>query len=86
LREYQEIGFQKFEAMIENIENDATRMINRAQIRDNLQREAVIKPVSTHSGSDEEIKRKPVVKSEKVGRNAPCPCGSGKKYKNCCGR
>jgi preprotein translocase subunit SecA len=86
LREYQEIGFQKFEAMIENIESDATKMINRAQIRDNLQREAVIKPVSTHSGNEEEMKRKPVVKGSKVGRNDPCPCGSGKKYKNCCGR
>ncbi|NLD26112.1 MAG: preprotein translocase subunit SecA, partial [Acholeplasmataceae bacterium] len=86
LREYQEIGFQKFETMIENIESDATKMINRAQIRDNLQREAVIKPVSTNSGSDDDTKRKPVVKGNKVGRNDPCPCGSGQKYKNCCGR
>lgn len=86
LREYQEIGFQKFEAMIESIESDATRFINRAMIRDNLQREAVIKPVATHSGKDDDVKRKPVVKGTKVGRNDPCPCGSGKKYKNCCGR
>jgi len=86
LREYQEVGFQKFEAMIEAIESDATRYVNRALIRDNLQREAVIRPVATHSGKDEDVKRKPVVKGSKVGRNAPCPCGSGKKYKNCCGR
>jgi preprotein translocase subunit SecA len=85
LREYQEIGFQKFETMIESIESDATRYVNRAQIRDNLQRETVIKPVSTSSGKDEEIKRKPQVKGDKVGRNDPCPCGSGKKYKNCHG-
>ncbi|NLH55074.1 MAG: preprotein translocase subunit SecA [Acholeplasmataceae bacterium] len=86
LREYQEIGFQKFEAMIQSIENDATRFINRAMIRDNLQREAVIRPIAAHSGKDEEVKRKPVVKKDKVGRNEPCPCGSGKKYKHCCGR
>lgn len=86
LREYQEIGYQKFEAMIQAIENDATRFINRAMIRDNLQREQVIKPVATHSGKEEDLKRKPVVRKDKVGRNDPCPCGSGKKYKHCCGR
>ena len=86
LREYQEIGFDKFEEMIQNIESDATKFINRAQIKDNLQREAVLKPTATHSGKEEDTKRRRQAVSTKVGRNEPCPCGSGKKYKNCCGK
>ncbi len=86
LREYQEVGFDKFEEMIQNIESDATKFINRAQIKDNLQREAVLKPVSTHSGKEEDTRRRRQAVSTKVGRNEPCPCGSGKKYKNCCGK
>jgi preprotein translocase subunit SecA len=87
LREYQEVGFEKFETMIMNIENDVTKFINRAQVQNNLKREAVVKDARASSGK-EEVKRKPVVKkaNEKVGRNDPCPCGSGKKYKNCCGK
>ena len=85
LREYQELGFEMFNEMLANIENDIVLNINRAQIRDNLQREEVAKPTSTSSGK-EELKRRPVKKAEKVGRNDPCPCGSGKKYKQCCGK
>ena len=87
LREYQEIGFEKFETMICNIEDDATKYINRATIQENLQREQVNKNTVASSGK-EEAKRKPVVKSqdEKTGPNDPCPCGSGKKYKKCCGK
>ena len=85
LREYQELGFEMFNEMLANIENDIVLNINRAQIRDNLQREEVAKPTNTSSGK-EELKRRPVKKAEKVGRNDPCPCGSGKKYKQCCGK
>ena len=87
LREYQDIGFEKFENMICNIENDATRYINRAQIQENLQREQVNKNTVASSGK-EDNKRKPVKKAEneKVGPNEPCPCGSGLKYKKCCGK
>ena len=86
LREYQEIGFEKFDVMIMNIENDAMRYVNRAQIRDNLQREAVVKNTIASDGKEETVKRKPVKADDKTGRNDPCPCGSGKKYKNCHGR
>ena len=74
LREYQDVGFEKFENMICNIENDATRYINRAQIQENLQREQVNKNTVASSGK-EENKRKPVVKAEsdKTGTNEPCP-------------
>ena len=53
---------------------------------ENLQREEQAKVTGTNAGADETAKRKPVVnKDKKVGRNDPCPCGSGKKYKYCCG-
>ena len=83
LREYQDVGFNKFDTMINNIEHDATKFINRARIQQNLEREEVIKPTGTNSG--EAPTRRQAV-SKKVGRNEPCPCGSGKKYKNCCGK
>lgn len=85
LREYQETGFRMFTDMIVNIEEDVTKYVLRAIIRENMQRVQVAKPTSTYSGKEEETKRKPRT-SQKVGRNEPCPCGSGKKYKQCHGR
>ena len=86
LREYQNIGFEMFETMVANIEDEVVVFVSRAQLRDNLQREEVAKPTGTSGGAEETSKRKPVVnKNAKVGRNDPCPCGSGKKYKHCCG-
>jgi len=76
-----------FESMVINIQNDVTRYVLRAEVRQNTERVQVAKPVSTYSGKeDESAKRKPVTKSETIGRNDPCPCGSGKKYKHCHGR
>ncbi len=85
LREYQEIGFEMFNNMICGIEDEVVQVINRAQVQQNLQREEVAKPTGTSGGSDEAIKRRPVKALDKVGRNDPCPCGSGRKYKHCCG-
>ncbi len=85
LHEYQEVGFNMFEEMIGSIERDVTRYLFRARIRDNLQRVQVAKPTSTSSGKEESTKKKPIRK-KKIGRNDPCPCGSGKKYKHCHGR
>jgi preprotein translocase subunit SecA len=84
LREYQDVGFRLFNEMISSIESDVSRYILRSQIRDNLKRVQIAKPTITSSGK-EESKRRPR-KVEKVGRNDPCPCGSGKKYKHCHGR
>ena len=84
LREYQDTGFRMFNEMIASIEDDVTRYVLRAQMRDNMQRVQVAKPTHTSSGK-EETKRKPRT-VDKVGRNDPCPCGSGKKYKHCHGR
>jgi preprotein translocase subunit SecA len=85
LREYQDMGYQMFNDMIQSVDNDVTRYILRAQVRDNLERVQVIKPTHTSSGKEETSKRKPRT-VKKVGRNDPCPCGSGKKYKHCHGR
>lgn len=88
LREYQIEGFNMFEAMIESIEEETSKYIMKAQIRQNLQREAVVKDTKAVSGGQDEANkvRKPYIKKENVGRNDPCPCGSGKKYKHCHGR
>src|SRR5699024_8738696 len=87
LREYQMEGFNMFEEMIQNIEEEIARYVMKAQIRNNLERESVAKNTQAVSGGGEEKKKvkKPFVKKETVGRNEPCPCGSGKKYKHCHG-
>jgi preprotein translocase subunit SecA len=85
LREYQMEGFAMFEAMIASIEEEVTRYVMKAQIDRNLEREEVAKGEAINP-KEGEAKRKPVVKEDTTGRNAPCPCGSGKKYKSCCGR
>lgn len=86
LREYQEQGFRLFQEMSMNIQNDTASYILRAQVRQNSEREQIIKPTGTNRG-DEQIKKKPVkTVAEKPGRNDPCPCGSGKKYKHCHGK
>ncbi len=88
LREYQAEGFNMFEIMIESIEEEVSNYILKAQIRQNLEREEVVKETKAVSGGDgeKEKKRKPFIKTDNVGRNDPCPCGSGKKYKHCHGR
>ena len=87
LREYQLEGFNMFEEMIINIEEETARYVMKAQIHQNLQRESVVKNTQAVAGGDEGKKkpRKPYIRKENVGRNEPCPCGSGKKYKHCHG-
>lgn len=88
LREYQMEGFNMFEAMVASIEEEVSKYIMKAQIRENLQRQEVVKNTQAVAGNQEGKKkvRKPYVKKVTVGRNDPCPCGSGKKYKNCHGK
>lgn len=86
LREYQQIAFETFNDMVATINDEVVLNVNRVILRENLQREEQAKVTGTNAGADETAKRKPVVnKDKKVGRNDPCPCGSGKKYKYCCG-
>ena len=87
VRAYQVEGFDMFEEMIESIQEDTIRNLYNLETAENMERERVAEPVSTNQNSDgsEPRKKKPVVKEEKIGRNDECPCGSGKKYKKCCG-
>ncbi len=86
LREYQHEGFAMFEAMVESIEDETAMYIMKAEIRNNLERQEVAKGQAVNPKEDGEmVKKKPKVNKVNIGRNAPCPCGSGKKYKNCCG-
>ncbi|MGM0876472.1 MAG: preprotein translocase subunit SecA [Bacillota bacterium] len=88
LREYQMEGFAMFENMISSIEEDVAKYIMKAQIRNNLERQEVAKgQTAVHpKEGDEKPKKKPARKVVEIGRNELCICGSGKKYKNCCGQ
>ncbi|WP_324636354.1 preprotein translocase subunit SecA [Bacillus velezensis] len=91
LREYQMEGFAMFEHMIESIEDEVAKFVMKAEIESNLEREEVVQGQTTaHQPQDgdeaKQAKKAPVRKVVDIGRNAPCHCGSGKKYKNCCGR
>ena len=83
LVEYTNEGFQLFDEMLDTINREITKYLLKAEIKQNLERKEVVKPTGTNDSKD---KVKTTRKVEKIGRNEPCPCGSGKKYKNCCGR
>jgi preprotein translocase subunit SecA len=76
--------------MVMMIRDDTVRMLLSVMPREQIKRVEVAKPVAAGfaGAGDGTLKKKPVVKkaSEKIGRNDPCPCGSGKKYKKCCGK
>ncbi|AXN38747.1 preprotein translocase subunit SecA [Peribacillus butanolivorans] len=87
LREYQSEGFAMFEAMIASMEDEVAKYIMKAEIRNNLERKEVIKGQAVNPKEEDggKVKKAPARKKDEVGRNALCPCGSGKKYKNCHG-
>ena len=85
--EYRLEGFDMFDAMVESIRADTARLLLTVQLKSNDEpkREQVAKPTAVSlGGGDKSVKKQPVRK-QKIGRNDPCPCGSGKKYKKCCG-
>ena len=94
LVEYKIRGHEMFNQMIASIQNDIASLIFRVNIitreqqeameRENQQRMAAAK--ANHGDDFQENVKQPVKNGEKIGRNDPCPCGSGKKYKNCCGK
>ncbi|MDD6189574.1 MAG: SEC-C metal-binding domain-containing protein, partial [Clostridiales bacterium] len=85
--EYKREGSEMFEAMINGIKDEVVRRIFRAEIRrtEQLERKQTARITSSGTAGDGTVKKQPI-RSKKIGRNEPCPCGSGKKYKNCCGR
>ncbi len=76
-------GFDMFDEMMERINKETTVYLLKAEIRQNLERKEVEKPVRTNDAKEGSNKPKRVTK---IGRNEKCPCGSGKKYKQCCGK
>ena len=85
VRAYAQEGFDMFEEMNESIKEDTTKMLFHIYNPEKVKRVRVAKEVETVN--PDTGKQAPFVrKSKKVGRNDPCPCGSGKKYKNCCGK
>jgi len=92
LRDYQNEGHELFDIMMQNIEEDTCKFILKSvvQVEDHIEREKTTefgeaKHVSAEDGK-EKVKPKPIVKGDQVGRNDDCPCGSGKKFKNCHGK
>ena len=83
LRAYTTEGFEMFDDMLDTIEKETTMYLLRAEIRQNAVRKQVAKGEAM---SDNKPKKKEPKKVNKIGRNEPCPCGSGKKYKQCCGK
>ncbi|GEP83752.1 preprotein translocase subunit SecA [Staphylococcus piscifermentans] len=91
LRDYQNEGHQLFDTMMVNIEEDVSKYILKSVITvdDDIERDKAKEYQGQHVSAEdgkEKVKPKPVVKDNHIGRNDPCPCGSGKKYKNCHGK
>ncbi len=85
LVEYKMNGYDMFDTMTSNIKEETVRMLYHVRIEQKVEREQVAKVTGTNK--DDSVARKPVVKKEtRIYPNDPCPCGSGKKYKQCCGR
>lgn len=83
LQAYIREGFELFDKMLDNICKDTTLYLLKAEIRQNLQAKQV--KGSTNEAKEQGV-RKTIKKGKKIGRNDMCPCGSGKKYKQCCGK
>ncbi len=83
--EYKREGFDMFEGMISAIQEETLRRLFTVRLRaqSEIKRERVAKITGESGGSDGTVKKQPVKKSSKIGRNEPCPCGSGMKWKKC---
>ena len=82
--EYSLQGYDMFNDMTESIREETVKMLMHVRIEQKVEREQVAEVTGTNK--DDSANAPVVRKSEKISRNAPCPCGSGKKYKYCCGR
>ena len=83
LQAYTSEGYQLFDNMLNKINSEISIYLLKSEIRQNTERKEVVKKIITNDGKDTVKTSK---KSTKVGRNDLCPCGSGKKYKQCCGK
>ncbi|MCR8844818.1 preprotein translocase subunit SecA [Paenibacillus sp. SC116] len=85
LREYQFEGYEMFHQMIAAIQEEVSTLVMKSHVEQNVQRQAVIDESKISTNAEPGVKR-PVQKDEEIGRNDACPCGSGKKYKQCHGK
>ncbi|SHJ00908.1 protein translocase subunit secA [Dethiosulfatibacter aminovorans DSM 17477] len=85
VRAYQNEGFDMFQELIGMIQEDTVKYLYRVRSQEKMERQKVAKETGTNLNGNG-AKPKTVVKGRKIGRNEPCPCGSGKKYKRCCGK
>ena len=83
LQAYTMEGYDLFDMMLSRINKDVSIYLLNAEIRQNIERKETVKKTVTNDGKEG---RKLQAHTKKIGRNDPCPCGSGKKYKNCCGK
>ena len=87
IQAYQMEGRAMFEEMIEGIKLETVKFLFHVRVERPVEREKVAEETSaSHGEDDKSLKKEPVRNDHKFGRNDLCPCGSGKKYKNCCGR
>jgi preprotein translocase subunit SecA len=84
LRAYMSEGFELYDEMLNDIDKEVTMYLLKSEIRQNIERKQVIKGEAVTDRN--KIKKAAPKVVNKIGRNEPCPCGSGKKYKNCCGK
>ena len=87
--EYKNVGSELFDDMVQSIKMDTAKYVLTAKVRTELKREEVAKPTSEGRESlpgEKPVQKNQPVRVNKVGRNDPCPCGSGLKYKKCCGK
>ena len=85
LREYKTEGYALFDELLSRIDAQTTTYLLKAEVRQNSERKKVSDKVTTNEDKST-VKKSSPKRVNKIGRNDPCPCGSGKKYKNCCGK
>ena len=85
---FREESFDMFDEMTNEIREGTVDFVLKVRIRkeDPVERKQTVKITATSGSDDQTVKKQPVKKAQKIGRNDPCPCGSGKKYKKCCGQ
>ena len=84
LREYKTEGYELFDELLAKIDAQTTTYLLKAEVRQNSERKKVAEGVTNET--KDKTKTAAPKRVKKIGRNEPCPCGSGKKYKNCCGK
>ena len=77
-------GFDLFDKLLDKIDNDTVTFLLKAEIKQNIERKQTLNGVA--NDGKEKVKSTPKKAENRIGRNDPCPCGSGKKYKQCCGK